>query len=915
MSLLPGLSFGAPWILAGLAILPVIYWLLRVTPPAPRRVVFPPLRLLFGLEAPQETPARTPLWLLALRLLAAALVITALAAPSIGQSTKIAGSGPVVLFVDNDWPAAQSWKDRQAAISDTLADAAHADRPVAIVPTTGPTPPVVTLLDAGEAERGARDLTPLSYLPGRMRAVAALAKAKFGQPPEILWLSDGLDYGDSQKVADRLSKIGHLRIFADATGKGPLALKSQQSEPDGFLVTIVRGSAAGPREGDIVAQGSHGEGLAAAHFKFAPGQDETSAKVILPLEVRNETERLAIANLDSAGTVRLLGAGAHRLAVEIVSASNTENQQPLLSDVFYLSRALAPYADARKGTIEDGIARNVSVLVLADIGNVSGADHDSVAKFVENGGVLLRFAGGRMTTNVDDLVPVKLRVGGRYLGGALAWAAPQHLAPFPDISPFRGLTIPPEVTVSRQVLAEPSVELGGHTWARLTDGTPLVTAAQHGKGWIVLFHVTASPAWSSLPLSGLYVDMLHRLLDLAGGARPSEMGTDAAAVFPPIATLDDFGQLGKPPAEVAPVRGSELAKLHASAAHPAGLYGSEGAQIALNAASDDILLAPMGDVGAASFGYSGVSALQLEAPLLALAILILLIDMAISLRLRGLVAIPRNPFAARALLLVFCVPFFLPQQARADDAFNMKAALDTRLAYVVTGLPDVDATSRAGLTGLGMALKARTSYEPQEPMGVDIARDNLSFFPLLYWPMDPREQDLSPQAISKIADYMRNGGTILFDTRDLSLGPIHGADSPGEQTLRRLTAKLDMPPLHPVPSDHVLTKAFYLLQDFPGRWDGGKVWVEALPPPDPDAGPEPARGGDGVSPVIIGSNDWAAAWAVDGQGRPLSDVSPGGDEQREMAYRFGINVVMYALTGNYKTDNVHAPALLERLGH
>ncbi len=776
MSLLPGLSFGAPWILAGLAVLPVVYWLLRVTPPAPRRVVFPPLRLLFGLEAPQETPARTPLWLLALRLLAAALVIVALAAPILGQATKIAGSGPIVLFVDNDWPAAQAWKDRQAAIADTLADAGHEDRPIAIVPTTGATAPVVTLLNAGEAERDARELVPQSYLPNRMRAAAALAKAKFAATPEIFWLSDGLDDGDAQKVADALSKVGHLKILADAPGKGPLALKSQQSEPDGFLITIARANIEGVREGDIEAQGAHGEGLAAAHFKFAPGQNETTAKIILPLEVRNETERLVIANLDSAGAVRLLGAGARRRAVEIVSASSAENQQPLLSDVFYLSRALAPYADARKGTIEDALARNVSVLILADIGNVSGADHDRVAQFIENGGVLLRFAGGRMTTNVDDLVPVKLRVGGRYLGGALAWAAPQHLAPFPDASPFRGLEIPPEVSVSRQVLAEPSVELGEHTWARLTDGTPLVTAAQRGKGWIVLFHVTASPAWSSLPLSGLYVDMLHRLLDLAGGARPSEMGTDAAAVFPPIATLDGFGQLGRPPAEVAPIRGAELTKLRASPAHPAGLYGAEGAQVALNAANDDIVLSPMGDLGAASFAYSGTSALQLEAPLLALAILILLIDMAISLRLRGLVGIPRNPFATGAMTLLLCLPFILPQPARADDAFDMKAALDTRLAYVVTGLPDVDATSKAGLTGLGMALKARTSYEPQEPMGVDIAKDDLSFFPLLYWPMDPREQDLSPQAISKIADYMRNGGTILFDTRDLTLGPVHGAE-------------------------------------------------------------------------------------------------------------------------------------------
>jgi hypothetical protein len=253
--------------------------------------------------------------------------------------------------------------------------------------------------------------------------------------------------------------------------------------------------------------------------------------------------------------------------------------------------------------------------------------------------------------------------------------------------------------------------------------------------------------------------------------------------------------------------------------------------------------------------------------------------------------------------------------ARADDAFDLKAALDTRLAYVKTGLSDVDDMSRAGLYGLGLVLRQRTSYMPEEPVGVDVANDDLSFFPLLYWPMDPREKDLSPQALSRIADYMRNGGTIVFDTRDLTLGAVRGPTSSGEQTLRRLISKLDLPPLEPIPSDHVLTKAFYLLKDFPGRWDGGKVWVEALPPAAKGAPSVPARGGDGVSPVIIGSNDWAAAWALDAQGQPIVDVAPGGVRQREMAFRFGINLVMYTLTGNYKADQVHVPALLERLGH
>jgi hypothetical protein len=102
----------------------------------------------------------------------------------------------------------------------------------------------------------------------------------------------------------------------------------------------------------------------------------------------------------------------------------------------------------------------------------------------------------------------------------------------------------------------------------------------------------------------------------------------------------------------------------------------------------------------------------------------------------------------------------------------------------------------------------------------------------------------------------------------------------------------------------VLSKTFYLINDYPGRFAGGQVWVEATR----------ARGEDEVSSVILGSNDWAGAWAADQSGRALYAVVPGGEVQREMAYRFGVNLVMYALTGNYKADQVHVPAILERVG-
>ncbi len=343
--------------------------------------------------------------------------------------------------------------------------------------------------------------------------------------------------------------------------------------------------------------------------------------------------------------------------------------------------------------------------------------------------------------------------------------------------------------------------------------------------------------------------------------------------------------------------------------HPPGLYGAHEVESALNVMHVGDRLSPLADGGQA---YGNTHARALEPWLLAAAMLLLLLDCIVSLWLRGFT--PRKLKWASAALAVMLTMPCSPQGARADDATNMKAALDTRLAYIKTGLSDVDNTSLQGLTGLGMALRARTSYEPMEPLGLDPERDDLSLYPLLYWPMDPREKSLSPKALSRIGEYMRNGGTILFDTRDLNLGAVRGAASPGEQTLRRLTGGLDLPPLEQVPADHVLSKAFYILHDFPGRWTGGRLWVEALPPA-PKNGAPPARGGDGVSPVIIGGNDWASAWAVDTNGHFLTTPSPGGEIQREMAFRFGINLVMYALTGNYKTDVVHAPALLQRLGN
>jgi hypothetical protein len=238
------------------------------------------------------------------------------------------------------------------------------------------------------------------------------------------------------------------------------------------------------------------------------------------------------------------------------------------------------------------------------------------------------------------------------------------------------------------------------------------------------------------------------------------------------------------------------------------------------------------------------------------------------------------------------------------------------LAHVITGDRALDDTAQAGLLGLSETLFFRTSVEPGTPMAVNLETDELAFFPLLYWPITPDQPQPSTEAYGRLNAYLRGGGMILFDTRDADIARF-GSSSPNGRKLQQLAAPLDIPPLEPVPSDHVLTRTFYLLQDFPGRHTGRDVWVESAPPGAEQVEGMPFRNlNDGVSPVVIGGNDWAAAWAIDNRGSPLFPIGRGfaGERQRELAYRFGVNLVMHVLTGNYKSDQVHVPALLERLG-
>ena len=919
MTTIGPIAFAAPWVLFALAVLPVIWWLLRVTPPAPKRVPFPAVRLLLGLQQSEETPARTPLWLLLLRIGIAALVILSLADPFLNPQTTGAKRSPVVIVVDNSWAAAQRWDDRVGAMQNIAAEAERDRRPLVVVPTASSDTAVqLRKMSGAEAQGAVKAIAPQPFGVDRLKAIKALKALGLTDQPDIIWLTDGLDDPNCGDFAAQLSGIGDLRVMTDGESNAPLALTLPKVEGNALVFRVVRANAKAELKGSIRATGTQGRYLASQEFILNKNEKQKDVPLELATELRNDMARVEISNHVSAGSAILVDERWRRRPVGLVSGQTIDAAQPLLSDLFYLDRALQPYAELHQGKVTDLVKAGLSVLMLADVGQLVGDDKVAVSDWVARGGILVRFSGPKLAAQSDDMIPGKLRTGGRLLGSAMAWEKPQSLGAWPEDSPFVGLPVPDDVTIRRQVLTDPATDNDVRTWAQLADGTPLVTAAQHGNGWIVLFHVTANTSWSNLPLSGVFVEMLRRTIATSMGIADDNAARNLnERPLAPIETLDGFGHLGSPSASALPLRPADFDVSTPGPQHPPGFYGDGGERRAFNLFRFETQLRGLQDmpqgIRTAEFGLR--QAAELKYPLMTWAVMLALFDLIASLFLRGLVSIPRLR-RARALqaMLVVAIAATVIASAHADDAFDMKASLNYRLAYIQTGDPEVDAMSKAGLLGLTHALKDRTAVEPSDPIGVDVENDELAFFPLLYWPLTQRQPQLSANALSKVDAFMRNGGTIVFDTRDQSTSlPIATqAIERGSVTLRRLMAGLDIPPLQPLNQDHVLSRTFYLLREYPGRWAGGKVWVEGRQ--STDDGGASTTASDEVSPIIVGGADWAAAWAEDSEGRPIAAVAPGGDRQRELAMRFGVNLVMYTLTGNYKADLVHVPHILERLG-
>ncbi|KZY32102.1 LytTR family transcriptional regulator, partial [Roseovarius sp. HI0049] len=720
------IGFTAPWLLLALAALPILWILLRAVPPAPIRRRFPGVALMLGLTDDDTVTDRTPWWLLLLRMLAVAALIVGLAGPVLNPQNdgEQAATGPLLIVLDGSWAAARDWPAQEDLLDAMLAEAGRESRPVAILRLAEPQAPNFQAAETWRSRLSGLAPTAWEASPGTMaEAAAMLGDEDF----ETRWFSDGLAREGRDQLLSELQSRGPVTVYESPA---PVIALAPATINDGAVqLTATRALAGTPREVTIEAHGRDPSGtprmLATLPLTFEADATTATGELSIPAELRARLTRFEIAGQRHAGAVTLTDDSLRRREIALIAGREDREGLELLSPLHYLEQALAPSADILDGALIDVLPANPDVIVLADVATLSGAEQAELLEWAEGGGLLLRFAGPRLAASdvsrdeEAPLMPVRLRAGGRTVGGAMSWGEPKSLAPFPEESPFFGLELRDDVTVSAQVMAQPDPTLASRVIAQLTDGTPLVTRKRIGAGQVVLFHVTANAEWSTLPLSGLFVQMLERLAVSSAVALP-DLSEMQGTTWQPVEVLDGFGTLD----DAGTLPGVDGEKLITDPIGPdlrPGLYEGPDRRLALNVIEEDTTLSPA--TWPANVPVRGL-ARPPEAPLggwlLAAALVLLMADILASLALSGRLMPARAALILAALLA-------LPQQSEAQEQDKaLAAASEVVLAHVLTGDSQLDEAAHAGLRGLGETLYFRTSVEPSAPIGVNLEEDDLA---------------------------------------------------------------------------------------------------------------------------------------------------------------------------------------------
>lgn len=841
------LSFASGGLLWALLALPLLYWLVRLFPPRPKVIDFPAIRILLGLQTGTPPAQTPPWWLVLLRVLLATLLIVAVAGPRLVPQTHDS-QNQVVLLVDNSWPAAASWADIQRTATTLLNEAAADRKKVWLWP-------LVEEATAVQWQEAAAWQDKLSRLQPQQASLDLPTRLKWLQKnlpaaTDVMLLSSGVV--ERLAVPDGKEGVTVERIYTPKIL--PQVIGHVAREGDNLKVKVL------PLQKDA--------GNVTVELK------DLNNKVLSRAGTEDQVANLVLTGLPAkAGYITLQhqnhiaawwGLGNIGGQPRVYALAAKQNEFPLLSSRYYIQNALKEVAQVRSGEDLPASLSDMDAIVADRL----PLQPEAALKWVEAGGVYISLAGDWLQEHTDfSLLPSALRPQPRLLSGPLQLEGAMTLKGATASGPLTDMSLDNTGIISQQWLPQNGWADGVETWLKLQDDTPLVSARKVGSGWLVLMHTGAEAAWSTLPLTGSFPTLLQALVQLGQGKDNSDI---PPLPWAPQQLFDVYGRPAKLKAEPITAENTPV-----SISQPIGFYGAPAQAHMLDGKQKLLTALPTTLWQSAQvLHYTEQSqSFDLTPWVLLLAFLLLLVDTAIRLELL-------RP-GRMLLLLVACM---LPLSAHAEEPNNAM-----QLGWLPSGSSSVDSVTAAGLAGLSSVVNERTSIKLGAPQKLNPATDSLGLYPVIVWPQVEGTALPDDKAAAAIRAYVTSGGMLLVDSGS-QLGEAR------LQTQKVLNEVLGVS-LTPVDNEHTLERSFYLLQGQNiGRLGNKPLWRDTAVP---------------LARMIVAAHDFAGAWAVSEQGRFMLPMLAGGEVEREKAYRFGVNLVLYALVGDYKKDQLHVDTLLK----
>ncbi len=885
--------------LAALLLVPIIWWISRIIPPKPKTLSLPSAYFLLGLESGKNSANDAPIWLKILRMFALSALIIGIANPMIilEKVQNNEATNRIIILIEDSYTAANNYENTRSAIKsafENLRITNNGQTQFHIIPISiGILEKDITIgaLDINEAENLALNIQPKPFFFNHKNAATSIEK--LNQKAKIYYFADGLIHENTELLLKELSAnaIDEVQLYVPPLIEAS-ALKSVVQKSNTIEFEYVAAS----KSSNVFVDFYSSNNIVLASVKGENGFGR------LFLESINQTiaRKIAYARIrgtQSASAVFLLDSFDRRALVGIEKP--TEAEQPLLSDTNYIAAASKQFADVYQAEIKDLAQSDANAIIIGDRAGFSKQEADALKKFIDKGGLLVRYIGPQaISVPNDELVTAPFAPEPRNIKDALN-IEPISISPFSANSPFFGIE-PPKGAVPTNIAKLMDSEDSVNIWARLSDGTPFISARKFGKGEIIAIHTSAAPYWSDIAYSGLQPALLKRIISranspiLPSNIRQSDLPMSA------VKLIDGFGNLQSPPKPNPPI---DMAKSK-SPIWP-GIYENIEARTIRQAYEQGTSFKAISEFPSnfETLKDNQTGAIKLQPLLLLMALLGLLFDWLYSIGLFAKLITKfevylrklanfRLRFQAHKLVIFALFMFLIGADfsyAEPNNQNNLKPNPNgVKLAYLKTNDAANNAIMMRGLENLQIALNARTSVQAGPIIGLDASNDELALYPIIYWRLGNNPMPQSPIAQQRLNQFMRNGGLLFIDTRGAGLN-----QNLARQNVQIALSGLVVPPLEQVTQDHVLAKSFYLLYGFPGNFQNAKLWAQSRASLS-------ASANDGVSPIVIGDGDYALAWGTLGH------------QNRNSALNVGINIYLYALTGQYKADQVHVPAILER---